>query len=119
MSDGEKNLKDEDRSTQMAEVLRLQLVEGQSIRAIERQTGLDRKKVRDLLFSARNKPGKAKPGERRPSILDPYDGTLRKLLENCAELRAPAALDQLRAEGYQGAISIVRDRLRQLRQHRG
>jgi transposase len=115
MSDGAKKWRDQDRSAQMAEVLRLQLVEGQGIRAIERQMGLDRKKVRGLLFSARNKPGKAKPGERRPSILDPYDGTLRKLLENCAEIRAPAALDQLRAEGYQGAISIVRDRLRQLR----
>jgi len=115
MSEGEKDWKDKDRSTQMAEVLRLSLIEGKGIRAIERATKLDRKKVRQLLFSARSKPGKAKPGEHRPSILDPYDADLRKLLENCAEIRAPAALDQLRANGYQGGISIVRDRLRLLR----
>ena len=108
-------LKHQDRSSQMAEVLRLQLIEGKGIRAIERQTGLDRKKVRDLLASAKSKPGKAKPAEHRPSILDPYDADLRKLLENCAEIRAPAALDQLRANGYQGGVSIVRDRLRLLR----
>jgi transposase len=108
-------LKHKDRSTQMAEVLRLQLIEGKGIRAIERQTGLDRKRVRELLASAKSKPAKAKPAEHRPSILDPYDADLRKLLENCAEIRAPAALDQLRASGYHGGISIVRDRLRLLR----
>jgi transposase len=108
-------LKHKDRSAQMAEVLRLQLMEGAGIRAIERRTGLDRKRVRELLATAKSKPGKAKPAEHRPSILDPYDADLRKLLESCAEIRAPAALDQLRANGYQGGISIVRDRLRLLR----
>jgi transposase len=115
MSEDEKSLKDKDRSTQMAEVLRLQLLEGKGIRAIERETGLDRKKVRELLFSAKSKPGKGRPAEERPSILDAYDSDLRKLLENCADIRAPAALDHLRANGYQGGISIVRDRLRLLR----
>lgn len=115
MSVGDKDLKDKDRSTQMAEVLRLSLMEGKGIRAIERQTGLDRRKVRDFLSSAKSKKEKTKPGEHRPSILDPYDADLRKLLENCVDIRAPAALDQLRANGYQGGVSIVRDRLRLLR----
>ena len=115
MSEGPTDLKRKDRSAQMAEVLRLSLMEGRGIRAIERETGLDRKKVRDLLTSSKSKPGKGRPGEHRPSILDPYDADLRKLIEDCADLRAPAALDRLRANGYQGGVTIVRDRLRQLR----
>ena len=62
MSVGDKDLKDKDRSTQMAEVLRLSLMEGKGIRAIERQTGLDRRKVRDFLSSV--------SGARRPARLN-------------------------------------------------
>ena len=114
MSERVKDLKLKDRSTQMAEVLRLHLMEGKGVRAIHRETGLDRKKVTGLLSSAK-KNNRGKPGERRPSILDPYAANLRELVENFSDIRAPAALDQLRAAGYQGGISIVRDRLRQLR----
>jgi transposase len=114
MSEGLKELKQKDRATQMAEVLRLHLMEGKAIRAICRQTGLDRKKVREMLGSATSKPRKA-TGERRPSLLDPYEAELRKLLEDCADIRAPAALDRLRANGYQGGLTIVRVWLRRLR----
>ncbi|MHB8876631.1 MAG: IS21 family transposase [Myxococcaceae bacterium] len=115
MPESGKDLKHKDRSTQMAEVLRLHLMEGRGIRAIHRQTGLDRKKVRELLGAAKSKQAESKKAAHRPSILDPYEGEVRVLLENCADIRAPAALDRLRANGYQGGISILRDRLRQLR----
>lgn len=115
MSESLKDWKNKDRSTQMAEVLRLHLLEGKGIRAIHREMGLNRKKVRSLLGSAKKGQGARKPVAPRPSILDPYEADLRKLLENCADLRAPAALDQLRANGYQGGISIVRARLRLIR----
>jgi transposase len=107
-----KSMREADRATRMAEVLRLHLIEGLGIKAIHRATGLDRKTVRGLLSAAREKE---KAPRARQSILEPYDADLRKLLEDCAEIRAPAALDQLRANGYQGGISIVRDRLRLLR----
>ena len=45
---------EEETSKQMAEVLRLHLTEGKGIRAIARQTGLGRKKVRKLLAVARS-----------------------------------------------------------------
>lgn len=111
MSEAVKEMKHKDRATQMAEVLRLHLTEGKGIRAICRQTGLDRKKVREMVGSAKSKPRKA-AAERRPSLLDSYEADLRKLLEDCADIRAPAALDRLRAHGYQGGLTIVRDWLR-------
>ena len=40
---------------------------------------------------------------------------IRQLLHDTPELRAPAVLERLRPLGYQGAVSILRDRLRQLR----
>ena len=55
------------RSTQMAEVLRLHLVEGKGIRAIAKATKLTRKTVRKLLglASGKDKPKPAQIG--RPS----------------------------------------------------
>ena len=114
MSESVKDLRQQDRSTQMAEVLRLRLMEGQSINAIHRETRLSRKKVRNLLGIAQ---GQQKPkASREPSsMLAPYEAEIRQALQDCAEIRAPAVLDRLRAKGYQGGITIVRDRLRQLR----
>ena len=104
----------DERSLQMAEVLRLSLVEGKGIRAIARETKLGRKKVRKLLGLAKGKVP-PKPTQPRDSILSPYDDTIRKALDECADIRAPAMLDRLRNGGYQGGISVVRERLRQLR----
>ncbi|HXN42575.1 MAG TPA: IS21 family transposase [Myxococcaceae bacterium] len=98
----------------MAEVLRLRLTEGKSIHAIHRATGLDRKTVRRLLGLAKGKR-QSKPERQRSSIVAPYDADIRKLLADCADIRAPAVLERLRSRGYQGGITVVRDRLRQLR----
>ena len=104
----------DEQSKKMAEVLRLRLTEGASIRAISRKLNLHRKTVRKLLGVAR---GKHKPKSQSPqtSILAPYDADIRKAVEDCAEIRAPAVLDLLREQGYQGGITVVRARLRQLR----
>lgn len=101
-------------SKQMAEVLRLHLTEGKGIRAIARETGLGRKRVRKLLGLAKGKQ-KARPAQPKSSILNPYDEEIRGALDECADIRAPAMLDRLRAKGYEGGITVVRDRLRQLR----
>ncbi len=114
MADRTKNLRGEEQSTQMAEVLRLRLMEGQSINAIHRKTKLSRKKVRKLLGIAQSKP-KPQPPREQSSILGPYDEEIRQALKDCAEIRAPAVLDRLRAKGYQGGITVLRDRLRKLR----
>jgi transposase len=109
-----KNLQQEDQATQMAEVLRLRMVEGRGIKAIHRATRLSRKKVRKLLGMAQGKQ-KPKAIAERASILAPYDDEIRKVLEDCPEMKAPAVLDRLRAKGYQGGITVIRDRLRLLR----
>lgn len=104
----------DERSVQLAEVLRLHLVEGKGIRAIARQTQLGRKKVRKLLNLATGKH-EPTPAPQRSSILAPYDEQIRKVLDDCADIRAPAMLDRLRERGYEGGITVVRDRLRLLR----
>ncbi len=109
------SLKPKDFSQQMAEVLRLSLTEGKSIRAIARETRLSRKTVRRMLGTASGKRERAKPREPRGSIVDSHLSEIRELLDDCADIRAPAVLDRLRARGYEGGITIVRDRLRQLR----
>src|SRR3990170_2173070 len=106
-----KTLRDEDRAARMAEVLRLNLIEGKGVNAIHRATGLDRKTVRTLLGSARGEQDKPKPSEPRASILDPYDADIRQALEDCPEIHAPAVLDRLRAKGYEGGISVLRERV--------
>ncbi len=98
----------------MAEVLRLHLTEGKGIRSIAKRTKLHRKTVRKLLGLASGER-KAEAAPRPSSILDPYQQEISKALDDCADIRAPAVLDRLRAMGYQGGITVVRDRLRLLR----
>lgn len=103
-----------EQSKKMAEVLRLHLTEGMGIRAISRQTGIDRKTVRKLLGLARGVRQPIATGT-RTSILAPYEDDIRKALNDCPEMKAPAVLDRLRAKGYQGGITVLRDRLRKIR----
>lgn len=104
----------DEQSEKMADVLRLRLIEGKSIRAIAKKLKLHRKTVRKLLGLASGKH-KPRPAVPRTGILAPYDTDIRKAVEDCADIRAPAVLDRLREQGYQGSITVVRARLRQLR----
>jgi len=119
---------DEKQAAQIAEVLRLHLTEGLSVRAIARRVQLSRKIVGRILGRAYDQGGRrAAPGSDgdggatkegaapRTSILDPYLPTVRALLKDTPELRAPAVLERLRPLGYTGGISILRDRIRTLR----
>lgn len=102
------------KSKRMGEVLRLHLTEGKGIKAIARQLKIHRKTVRKLLGRARGER-KCPPAQPRSSILDPYQDEIRRVIDDCADIRAPAVLDRLRAKGYQGGITVVRDRLKLLR----
>jgi len=97
-----------------AEILRLSLIEGKSVRAIARMLQMSRKTVRRTLA-----PTPAKPdgitAARRGRILDSYDDAIRKLLRDDERIKAPTTLERLRAIGFVGGISVVRDRLRELR----
>jgi transposase len=96
-----------------AEVLRLALVEGRSVRTISRELSMSRKTVRRILGRAMAKPKPTK--EPRSSILDAYEEELRRLLKATPDMRAPALLERLRERGYTGGITILRDRLRKIR----
>jgi transposase len=98
-----------EQDTRLAEVLRLSLVEGLSIRAITKRLKMSRKTVRRML--ARTPP----PSTRRPSLLDAYEPEIRRLLDDTPELTAPAILERLRRLGYTGGVSILRDRVSKLR----
>ena len=98
-----------------AEVLRLTYSENLGIRAISRRLKIARKTVRKVLDGDRTL--KARTLAPRPRLLLPYDGAIRQILDETPALRAPAMLERLRTLGYQGGITIVRERLRQLRPH--
>jgi transposase len=98
-----------------AEVLRLTYAENLGIRAISRKLKVARKTVRKLLDGDR--AVKAITKVPRPRMLLPYDGAIRQILGETPAMNAPAMLERLRTLGYRGGITIVRERLRQLRPH--
>jgi transposase len=100
-------------ATRLAEVLRLRLVEGQSVRAISRRLHLARKTVRKLLGQQRPTPPTAPPA--RGSVVDLYDAEIRRLLADTPDLKATTVLERLRPLGYSSGITILRERVRSLR----
>lgn len=95
-----------------AEVLKLGLIDGLSVRGIARRLGMARRTVRRML--GRELPAR-QAREPRPSALDAHLPAIRALLEETPELTAPAMLERLRPLGYRGGVSVLRDRMRVLR----
>ncbi|MBV9918937.1 MAG: IS21 family transposase [Solirubrobacterales bacterium] len=102
----------DERSSRVADVLRLGLVEGVGVRAIARKLGMARKTVRRILGRHRAPP---KPAEKRGSLLDAYEPAIRKILDDAPDMLAPAVLERLRPLGYTGGVTILRARLRAMR----
>jgi hypothetical protein len=80
--------------TRLAEVLRLALVEGQSVRAISRGLSLSRRTVRRLLGRAAD--SRTQAAVQRTSLLNRFEPDLKRLLADTPEMRAPAMLERLR-----------------------
>jgi len=99
-------------SDRRAEVLKLHLVDKLSIRAIAKKLKMSRNTVRAAVGRPVKKRAPALP---KTSALDRYEPLIRKMLEETPELRGPVVLERLRAEGYRGGISVLRDRIRRLR----
>jgi len=100
-------------AVRLAEVLRLRLVDGQSIRAIARRLHLARKTVRKLLGLRRPAPRALPP--KRGSVVDLYDAEIRRLLADTPDMKATTVLERLRPLGYSSGITILRERVRSLR----
>jgi transposase len=94
---------------------------GASMRAIARDLGLARNTVRAALAGVLAARAGQAPGARapRPSLLDPYTAVTEELLGRYPDLTATRLLEELRARGFTGGYSIVRERVRQLRPRPG
>ena len=107
----------------MNETLRHEIVQrhqhGASIRAIAKALGISRGAVGRALArvqSQRTGPSAPLPRpRRRGSILDAYQPLLEELLAKYPDLTVERALQELRARGFAGRYTIVRQRLRLLR----
>jgi len=106
------------------QLVMLSTQKGWKIRALARHFAISRNKVRrilrkhdklrdeghDLLLTQRQSPA-----ARRPSKLDPFEKTIKLLLERYPKITAERLFEELKLAGYDGGISILRDRLRSVR----
>lgn len=81
---------------------------------IARRLKLNRKTVRRHLSSEPDDTARV-PRKARPSKPDRYRGHLQRRVSEHPQLCATRLLREIRAQGYTGAISILRDCLRQIR----
>jgi transposase len=98
--------------------------EGWSIRALTRHLAVSRNMVRRILrkheklrdeghdILLKEHPVRK---EKRASKLDAYEETLKRLLEKYPRITGQRLFEELRAAGYDGGVSILRDQLRRLR----
>jgi len=98
--------------------------EGWSIRALVRHFAVSRNLVRRILKKHDNLRDQGhdilltdRPVRKteRASKLDSYEETLKRLLEKYPRITGQRLFEELRDTGYDGGISILRDRLRRLR----
>lgn len=97
---------------QKEDVLRLHFVEHLSSRQIAARLGMARRTVRGLIAGRQTPRAPRKP---RLTQLSTYEGLIKEELGRVPTLNAPAMLERLRARGYTGGISVLRDRMRALR----
>ena len=97
-----------------AEILRLYHAEQLSRRQIAGQLGINRKTVAAVIQRGRVI---TQVRQRRPraSILEPHHALIDRLLEDAPARSAVNILQRLRDAGYRGGITILRDRLREIR----
>lgn len=100
-----------------AEIHRLHDVERLSLRAIERRLHCGRRLIRKALAQSEPPAGKATASSH--SILDPYKGRIKALIDHQSELTAVRVLEEIGKEGYSGEVTLVRNHLRRIRPRAG
>jgi transposase len=94
---------------------------GEGIRSLAKQLGVSRNMIRRILRKhgeLRDHGHDALPAKRkRPtsSKLDAFEPRMKELLAEFPDLTGERMFEELRDAGYQGGISILRERLRQVR----
>src|SRR5207253_5395477 len=95
---------------------------GTAVRAIARELGITRGAVtRALARVQAERDGRAAPSPRprpRRSIIDPFEPILKELLTKYPNLTNERALQELRARGFAGGYTVVRQRIGLLRPRR-
>lgn len=94
---------------------------GQSGREIARQLHLARKTVAKVLAEHRQQrvqgtTGLPAPRLGRSSLVDAYESTLRDYLARYPDMTVVRLLEELRRQGYSGGYTVLRQRVKQLRQ---
>jgi transposase len=108
----------------MTEELRHEIIRrhqgGAALRRIARDLGLARDTVQSVVRrwqAERN--GATTAGKqvaaRRPSLVDPYQDQIQQLLQRYPDITLARIYEELRAAGFQGGITIVRERVLELR----
>ena len=93
---------------------------GASVRRIAADLNLARQTVRDVIrrwHAERDEPSPVLPArrQRRSSKLDAFDDAIRGWLDRYPDLTVMRLLQELRAQGYPGQYTILRERVNQLR----
>lgn len=107
----------------MTEEMRHEIVQrrqaGASMRSIAEELGISRGAVyRALTRVQAQRDGRtalAPRARKRGSIIDPFEPILKELLTKYPNLTVERALQELRARGYTGGYTVLRERVRLLR----
>ena len=97
---------------QWAEIRRMHLVDGISIREIHHRTGLHRETIRRAL-AAERPPAYRRP--KAPSKLDPFKAEIERLLRTDHRLPGTRVRELIEELGYEGGKTILDDHLREVR----
>ena len=89
--------------------------QGNGIRAIERETGLARNTIRAILRGQHD--GRYGPRTPRPTKVGPFKSYLQERLNAAGKVQLPATvlLREIRAQGYEGGITQLKEYLREIR----
>lgn len=108
----------------LSEATRLEIVQrhqqGMARRAIAEELGISRHSVARVLQRVQaQRDGQTSPKpRRRVGIVDAYEPLLKELLERYPNLTTQRALEELRARGYPGGYTALRQRMQLLRPKR-
>jgi transposase len=99
------------------------LEQGLSKAAIARKLGLDRRTIHRWIASGQLEidpasgllPRPVRKGSSRPSKLDPYKAIITKRLEDFPEMTATRLFEEVKAAGYSGAYTLLKDYVRSVR----
>jgi len=94
---------------------------GASLRRIAKDLGLARETVQSVVRrweterAGHGTPGPLPVPNRRPSRVDPFNDTIQQLLQRYPDITIARVFEELRARGFRGGLTIVRERVLELR----